>query len=182
ANPVSPSSPKKSLVLAFSLVLGLFAGAGAAALQEFRERLFRTGEDVRSSLGSKFLGYLPKLERSALVPQRRTETGASGDGSIIATPPILRAATDPPASPFAETLRNARLSADVVLQDRSCKVLGFVSVLPREGKTTAAANFAALLAASGAKTLLIDADLRNPGLSRELTVASGKGLVEAIVG
>src|SRR5690606_18644598 len=63
-----------------------------------------------------------------------------------------------------------------------CKVLGFVSVLPREGKTTAAANFAALLAASGAKTLLIDADLRNPGLSRELTVASGKGLVEAIVG
>lgn len=182
ANPVSPSSPKKSLVLAFSLVLGLFAGAGAAALQEFRERFFRTGEDVRSSLGSKFLGYLPKLERSALVPQRRTETGASGDGSTIVTPPMLRAAIDQPASPFAETLRNARLSADVVLQDRPCKVLGFVSVLPREGKTTAAANFAALLAASGAKTLLIDADLRNPGLSRELTVASGKGLVEAIVG
>ncbi|TWG93031.1 succinoglycan biosynthesis transport protein ExoP [Mesorhizobium sp. J18] len=183
ANPISPSSPRKSLTLAFSLVLGLFAGAGVAALQEFRERFFRTGEDVRSSLGFKFLGYLPKLERSALVPQLQTaDTAGSGETPVVVTPPILRAAIDQPASPFAETLRNARLSADVVLQDRPCKVLGFVSVLPREGKTTTAANFAALLAAGGAKTLLIDADLRNPGLSRELSVSSGKGLVEAIIG
>ena len=61
-------------------------------------------------------------------------------------------------------------------------MIGFVSVLPREGKTTVAANFAGLLAANGARTLLIDADLRNPGLSRSLSLSPDKGLVEAIVG
>jgi succinoglycan biosynthesis transport protein ExoP len=57
-----------------------------------------------------------------------------------------------------------------------------VSVLPGEGKTTVAANFAALLAANGARTLLIDGDLRNPGLSRGLSLAPDKGLIEAIIG
>jgi succinoglycan biosynthesis transport protein ExoP len=69
-----------------------------------------------------------------------------------------------------------------VLQRSPCKVIGFVSVLPHEGKTTVAANFAGLLAANGVKTLLIDADLRNPGLSRSLSPMPEKGLVEAIVG
>jgi succinoglycan biosynthesis transport protein ExoP len=55
-------------------------------------------------------------------------------------------------------------------------------VLPHEGKTTVAANFAGLLAANGAKTLLIDGDLRNPGLSRSLPIIPEKGLVEAVVG
>ena len=50
-----------------------------------------------------------------------------------------------------------------------------MSVLPHEGKTTVAANFAGLMAANGARTLLIDADLRNPGLSRSLSVAPGEG-------
>ena len=61
-------------------------------------------------------------------------------------------------------------------------MIGFVSVLPHEGKTTVAANFAGLLAANGSRTLLIDGDLRNPGLSRGLSLAPKKGLVEAIVG
>ena len=57
-NPVAASSPRKSMVLGLSLVLGLFAGACLGALQEFRERYFRTADDVRS-LNINFLGYLP---------------------------------------------------------------------------------------------------------------------------
>ena len=95
---------------------------------------------------------------------------------------MLRVAINAPSSSFAETLRNVKLAGDVVLHRSPCKVIGFVSVLPREGKTTAAANFAGLLAANGARTLLIDADLRNPGLSRSLPLLPDKGLVEALVG
>src|SRR5690606_25639178 len=96
--------------------------------------------------------------------------------------PMLRLAADWPGSAFAETLRNVRLSADVVLHRPGCKVIGFISVLPGEGKTTVAANFACLLGASGVKTLLIDADLRHPGLSRDLVAGRGKGLVDAAAG
>ncbi|MFU0504491.1 polysaccharide biosynthesis tyrosine autokinase [Pseudaminobacter sp. NGMCC 1.201702] len=179
-DPVSASSPRKALVLGLSLVLGLFGGAGVGAFQEFRERFFRTGDDVRAALNINFLGYLPVIgARLAASPKPQPKTQ---DPSQPATPRILRVAINAPSSSFAETLRNAKLACDVVLQGRECKVIGFVSVLPREGKTTVAANFAGLLAANGARTLLIDGDLRNPGLSRGLSLAPEKSLVEAIVG
>jgi polysaccharide biosynthesis transport protein len=184
-DPRSPSSPQKSMVLALSLVLGLFGGAGVAAYQEFRERFFRTGDDVRAALNVNFLGYLPVITRQ---PKPAKPVGAKAyndsrreEGEPL-TPRILRVAINSPTSSFAETLRNAKLATDVVLQGTPCKVIGFVSVLPHEGKTTAAANFAGLLAANGARTLLIDGDLRNPGLSRALSIASEKGLVDAVVG
>ena len=49
---------------------------------------------------------------------------------------------------------------------KASRVIGVISVLPGEGKSTVAAKSGGLLAANGAKTLLIDGDLRNPGLSR----------------
>ncbi len=185
ADPVSASSPRKTMALGLSLVLGLFAGAGAGALREFRERFFRTADDVQNALDVKFLGYLPIVGSS--FASKAKPDGAGGTDPAQAPrettiPRILRVAINAPASSFAETLRNVKLASDVVLQRKPCKVIGFVSVLPHEGKTTVAANFAGLLAANGARTLLIDGDLRNPGLSRGLPIVPEKGLVEAVVG
>jgi succinoglycan biosynthesis transport protein ExoP len=187
AVPVSPSSPKKSMVLALSMVLGLMAGAGIGALQEFRERFFRLGDEVRSELGLNFLGYLPIIGGSALERARRERRESGGANGIPrdaepAFKSIMRVAIDSPGSSFAEALRNARIAGDVVLQGKSSKVIGVVSALPHEGKSTVAANFAGLLAANGSKTLLIDADLRSPGLSRMLSSPPDQGLVEAIMG
>ena len=181
--PTTPSAPKRSMVLALSLVLGLMAGTGIAALQEFHERFFRSADDVRNELGLKFLGYLPIIGNSALErlrerKQHRVDEGDAGP----AFRSIMRVAVDAPGSHFAETLRNARIAADVMLQALPSKVIGVTSVLPDEGKSTVAANFAGLLAANGSKTLLIDADLRNPGLSRMLATPPENGIVEALVG
>ncbi|WP_315924586.1 polysaccharide biosynthesis tyrosine autokinase [Mesorhizobium sp. SP-1A] len=185
-DPVSPSSPRKTMVLGLSLVLGIFAGIAGGAIQEFRERFFRTGDDVRDSLDMNFLGYLPMIGNRLVEAGRKTASDAENAGRQpspeTVTPRMLRVAINAPSSSFAETLRNVKLASDVVLHHNPCKVIGFASVLPREGKTTAAANFAGLLAANGARTLLIDADLRNPGLSRSLPLLPERGLVEAIVG
>jgi succinoglycan biosynthesis transport protein ExoP len=186
-NPTAPSSPRKAMVLGLSLVLGLIGGACVGAYQEFLERFFRTGDDVRAALNVNFLGYLPLTgNRPAKAKAKPGGAGTKGQPQRPAgdsvTPRILRVAINAPSSSFAETLRNVKLAADVVLQRSPCKVIGFVSVLPHEGKTTVAANFAGLLAANGVRTLLIDGDLRNPGLSRSLSPAPEKGLVEAIVG
>ena len=94
----------------------------------------------------------------------------------------MRIAVDRPSSSYAETLRNVKLAADIVLEAQGCKVIGVISALPREGKTTVAANLAGLLATTGFKTLLVDGDLRNPGLSRQLSEPVSSGLVEAVTG
>ena len=184
--PTSPSRPRKPLVLGLSLVLGVFAGIGLGGLQEFQERFFRTGEDVRTSLNLSFFGYLPCVGgRSSMGRQKSDSADAPAETAaqpLPDMPRILRIAANAPSSSFAETLRNAKLASDIVLQGKESKVVSFLSVLPREGKTTVAANFAELLAASGIKTLLIDGDLRNPSLSRSLSLTSQKGLVEVIVG
>jgi len=183
--PTSPSRPRKSLVLGLSLVLGIFAGVGFGGLQEFRERFFRTGEDVRAGLDLSFFGYLPRIGGKSKRSQGSIPAelpADSGPEQLPDMPRILRIAANAPSSSFAETLRNAKLASDIVLQGKESKVLSFLSVLPREGKTTVAANFAELLAASGVRTLLIDGDLRNPSLSRSLSLTSQKGLVEVIVG
>lgn len=184
-DPASPSSPNKTMVLGLSLVLGLLTGGAAAAYQEFLERFFRTGDDVRAALNVNFLGYLPVV--GSRLAAAKPMTAPAGDmppqeTAEPVTPRILRVAINAPASSFAETLRNAKIACDVVLHGVPCKVIGFVSALPNEGKTTVAANFAGLLAANGSRTLLIDGDLRNPGLTRGLLLTPDKGLVEAIVG
>jgi polysaccharide biosynthesis transport protein len=178
STPTDPSSPKRKLALAASLVLGLFAGAGLGAWREYRERFFRLGEDVRALLGVKFLGYVPKLD--AMAEAKKSPLPKEGQTSPARTN-IIRMAVDNPSSLFAETLRNIKIAADVMLQGKESKVIGVISVLPHEGKTTVAANFAGLLAAKGAKTLLIDGDLRNPGLSRALSLSTQRGLVTAIM-
>jgi succinoglycan biosynthesis transport protein ExoP len=71
---------------------------------------------------------------------------------------------------------------DLAYGMRPGKVTGIISALPREGKTTMSVNLGQLMASSGASVLLIDADLRNPTLSRNLTASADSGLLEVISG
>jgi capsular exopolysaccharide synthesis family protein len=61
-------------------------------------------------------------------------------------------------------------------------VLGLTSALPNEGKSTISASLAELVAQSGARVLLVDADLRNPSLTRQLAPKATSGLIEVVQG
>jgi succinoglycan biosynthesis transport protein ExoP len=184
--PTAPSSPRKTLTMALSVVLGLMLGCAVATLLELRERFFRTGDDVQDKLGLRFLGYLPTLsgihaeEKPAPQPTE-AEAAAAPPGNPISFRRLMRVAVEAPRSQFAETLRNTKLACDIMLQERKCRVIGVVSCLPGEGKSMVAANFAGLIASSGVRTLVIDADLRNPGLSRMLASEPEIGLVEVVL-
>ena len=67
-----------------------------------------------------------------------------------------------PFSATAEALRYIKVAIDLHRSEGKGKVIGIVSALPGEGKTTVATSFAAFVAKTGARTLLVDADLRNP--------------------
>lgn len=176
--PIEPSWPRKSLVLALGLFLGAIGGIGTGLVMEIRDRVFRTGEQVQSGLGLEFLGLLPALATSNHVPSQEPVA----PGMLGPISPTMSYALTSPLSGFAETLRATKVAADIALRGKKCKIIGLTSVLPGEGKTTVSKNFATLIASLGSRTLLIDADLRNPGLSRNLVPHATDGLVEVLRG
>ncbi|NKN37289.1 polysaccharide biosynthesis tyrosine autokinase [Agrobacterium sp. a22-2] len=187
--PVSPSAPKRTMVLALSAVLGLMLGGVLGFFQEMQERFFRLESDVRNVLGQKSLGYLPligtkpkKVYSLPPLPFLKNRAALEPKPDRDALNRVMRTVLDAPRSAFTETLRNTKLATDIILQGRTSRVIGVVSSIPGEGKSTVAANFAVLLAASGKRTLLIDGDLRNPSLSRLLKPSPKIGLVEVVLG
>jgi succinoglycan biosynthesis transport protein ExoP len=95
--------------------------------------------------------------------------------------PIEEYVLDAPYSRFTETLRNLKALINTAQLVRGAKVIGVVSSVPKEGKTTIAANLAALIAASsGARTLIIDSDLHLRLLTAALSPDAREGLIEAI--
>ena len=61
-------------------------------------------------------------------------------------------------------------------------VLGITSIMPSEGKTYTAINLGITLAESGKKVLIIDTDMRKPGLVKGMHKVDGKGLAEYLQG
>ncbi|MEO8884269.1 MAG: polysaccharide biosynthesis tyrosine autokinase, partial [Devosia sp.] len=177
--PSSPSSPIGWLVLGASTFLGGLIGVGVGGMREFKDRFVRTVDHLRTDVGLEYLGLVPLLDRvrgkakhtAPLLPNRVAPLDNT----------LFNYVLDHRRSQFAETLRSAKVAADLALADTKSKVLGMVSLLPEEGKTTLSYNFASFIASTGARTLIIDADLRRPTLSRHATPHCKAGLIEAVL-
>jgi len=147
--PENPSSPRTIIIIAAAVIAGCFIGAVIGLLNELRERGFRTGAQIRQQLGLRFLGYMPRLQLDAARP----DESLRGAVRTALAPRMGRRW----GAPLAETLKTTRLLLQPVA-DRGTAVLGILSVLPGEGKSTVALALAEILTASGARVLLIDAD------------------------
>ncbi|MCZ7450144.1 polysaccharide biosynthesis tyrosine autokinase [Agrobacterium rhizogenes] len=175
--PYMPSKPNKPIILVLFMIMGAAAGGGIAMFREFRDRFFRTGDQVRDVLGLEFLGNTP------LIPnQPTTEAQENGHPGLTRPTSVARYAVDHPLSSFAETLRSTRLAIDLGIPAKSgARIVGVVSSLPSEGKSTISINLAQLLAGQGARVLLLDADIRNPGATRAMARHAGEGLLEVLL-
>lgn len=175
--PYMPSKPNKPMILVLFMVMGAAAGGGIAIFREFRDRFFRTGDQVRDVLGLEFLGNTP------LIPnQPTTEAQENGHPGLTRPTSVARYAVDHPLSSFAETLRSTRLAIDLGIPAKSgARIVGVVSSLPSEGKSTISINLAQLLAGQGARVLLLDADIRNPGATRAMARHAAEGLLEVLL-
>jgi polysaccharide biosynthesis transport protein len=170
--PAYPSRPAKARNIALSFLVGLVGGIGLALMREYLDNTVKTPDDIET------LARLPSL---AVVPQF---AGSNGNGSRkrllhgIATngheKRIELVAQHLPKSQMSEAFRALRTSLLLSQPGRPPQVILVTSALPREGKTTAAANLAVTLAQLGDSTVLVDADLRKPGVGRLLNMASGK--------
>lgn len=161
--PEDPSSPKTFVIIAAALIFGAFMGAMLGAFNELRERGFRVGSQIRRHLGLRFLGYVPRLQLDA------GSTPAEQRKSIRA---LVRGAFGQRigrrwGGAYTETLKTTRLALQP-MSDRGTAVVGILSALPNEGKSTFAISFAEMLAASGSRVLMINADESAPLKRSEL--------------
>lgn len=149
-------------------------GTAAPALQLAD---IKSGEVSSSSSMKNGVGLPISDKREGTLPPNNN---ASGSRTIAHTDNVLWTTIDSPFSRFSESMRAIKVAIDLNGVGKSCKVLGFTSSLPNEGKSTLSAALALLIAQAGGRVLLIDCDLRNPSLTRTLAPAAKAGLIEVI--
>jgi succinoglycan biosynthesis transport protein ExoP len=147
-----------------SLLIGLGAGAVAGIailflLDRIDDRMASFSE-FQHHFSESVLGQIPKEK-------------AKGKVSLLQT--------DDPRHVFAESYRNVRSSIFFMpYEGPRPKTLLITSAVPNEGKSTVSANLAITMALSGARTLLIDADLRRGALREAFGISSKIGFSEVL--
>jgi len=169
--PTTPARPAKAKNVILSFLVGLVGGIGLALLREYLDNTVKTPDDIET------LARLPSL---AVVPQFAGTNGHKRRGLLQDFSEnghdkrIELVAQHLPKSQMSEAFRALRTSILLSQAEHPPQVILVTSALPREGKTTAAANLAVTLAQLGDSTVLVDADLRKPGIGRLLDLGAGK--------
>jgi succinoglycan biosynthesis transport protein ExoP len=183
--PLRKSHPRSLLIFAVATAFGGILGCGAGLLRELTDRVFRTSGQIEAILHRDCIAVVPAVKTSSILdPESDRAFEASQFGSRI-----IRRDDEPcwnvleaPFSRYAESVRAIKVAADLYGMSRPNRVIGITSSLPAEGKSTLATTLALLIAHTGARVILVDADLRNPHLSRRLSPEADAGLLEVIAG
>lgn len=177
--PSKRSSPKTLLVGAVAGFGGLMLGFGVALMRDLSDRVIRTSGQAESLLGTDCLANLPLLPANKTPA---TEEQPEQPRVIKANSGAFWAVVNEPFSRYTEGIRSIKVAIDLNRASRTGRVVGLSSALPNEGKSTVAASLGLLSAQAGAKTILIDGDLRNPSLTKSMTPHATSGLIDVISG
>lgn len=169
--PLRPYKPKKTLNLLLATIVGLLLGVGVAFFFEYLDNTIKGPEDVEEVLRLPSFGVVPEISSDR---KRRTET--------IPSYPVELITHVHPKSILSEAYRGIRTSVLLSVSERPPKTLLFTSANPAEGKTTTLLNTAIALAQTGARVLIIDADLRKPKIHTVLGEEDGAGLSSYLSG
>lgn len=161
--PTGSSAPRRSLILALSMVLGVFAGAGLVLIREMLHNTYRTADEVERTTGVTVMGQIPK------VPVRGRRK-------------VIEYFVAKPTSAASEAVRNLRTSVLLSNVDNPPQVIMFTSSMPGEGKTTDSIALALNLAGLGKKVLLVEGDIRRRTFSQYFETADRKGLLSVLSG
>jgi capsular exopolysaccharide synthesis family protein len=179
--PLTPSSPRRLLDLAIAMTVGLVVGIGLSFLLEQLDDTFSDAEEIKQFLGRPILAAIPEFtsaqtlsygERIRQLDQNHTNGNAErkalsyyGGRSVV-----------------GEAYRALRTSLQLSRAGSHPRSTLITSALPQDGKTTVAVNTAVVLAHTGNRVLLIDADLRKPRCHRVLQASHYPGLTEVLIG
>ena len=175
------SFPNIPLVFVVSVFFSAVTGLSAAWFRDRADRSFRLSDEVMQLLGLECVALVPILGKKAQRNRAPTKAVEKHKQTIERDRgTVMSGAIDEPMSSFAEALRSIKLSIDL---RKAAKVVGFTSSLPNEGKSSVVSALAQLISQSGSlRCVLVDCDLRNPTLSKQLAPDATTGLIEVLAG
>lgn len=159
--PETPVSPNVLRNLALGCLVGLSLGVGLAVLRSVLDTRIRSKDDIAKITDLPIIGNIakdPDIEKRPLI------------------------ALKDPRNPLVESYRALRTNLRYLDVENDAKSIVITSAGPSEGKSTTAANLAIVMADSGARVVLIDADLRKPRVSKLLGIEGGIGLSDLLIG
>jgi capsular exopolysaccharide synthesis family protein len=161
AVPSAPVAPSPLRNTALGLMLGLVAGFGLGLLRDVLDKSVKGERDLQAFTHVPVIG------------------GIGFDIDAPARPLIVHA---DPHSPRAETFRQLRTNLQFIDVANHPRSIVFTSSVPGEGKSSITANLAITLAAAGSRTVLVEADLRQPKVAEYLGLEGAVGLTSVLVG
>ena len=156
-----PVTPRLLLVALIALVGGLGSGLGMIYVLDYFDDRFRSPEEIQLQAGLPVLAIVGELPLDA-----NTDTDNKGLESV-------RTFAEP-NGPETEVFRTLRTT--LAFSNEPTNRLVVTSTEPGDGKTTVLANLAVAFAQSGKRTLVIDADMRRPGLTAMIDLRGPQGL------
>jgi capsular exopolysaccharide synthesis family protein len=158
--PQAPIAPAGRATWLITLSFGLGLAVAIAFGLDYMNDTVKTPEDITGRLKLPFLGLVPMVH------------GVKH--------PLLASSHVPPE--FGESCRALRTSLLSRSKEPGTKLLVVTSAQPLEGKTIAAVNIGMALAYGGCRVLLVDADMRRPGLHLPLRLTNERGLSQVLSG
>jgi polysaccharide biosynthesis transport protein len=162
--PLKPAGPKLPMAAALGLFIGAILGCGVAIVSGLRENKVGGRDELAHHLSAPVMAVIPRVEG-----WDRTETAEL----------VTR---EEPGAPASEAYRTLATNVRFLRSQQPLRILLVTSAMPGEGKSATASNLAVVLAETGLRTVLVDADLRRPRASRFIGVSDRAGLREALDG
>jgi succinoglycan biosynthesis transport protein ExoP len=173
--PLKPVFPNIPLNVVLAFVFSTLLATGVAVTSDVLDNTIRDPEQVSRILGTEVIGSLPVVKnwRGRLGP---IPAGTNGNALVP-----VRGAGNHNLTGYEEAIRTVRNSILLTDFDRGLRSILVTSASPGEGKSTIAAHLAVSHAQQGHRTLLIDGDLRRPGVHRRFEVPGVLGLSNVLV-
>jgi succinoglycan biosynthesis transport protein ExoP len=176
---VRPVFPNLMLNIALALLLSTVFAVGAAVMSDILDKSIRDPEQIASLFKTEVLGSLPQVKswrrRLSVARTNQTQTAA-----LVRTEDRDPKQRKQAVTGFEEAIRTLRNSIMLGTFDSRLKSLMITSATPSEGKTTTAVHLAIAHAQQKHKTLLIDCDMRRPGVHSKLGINPEFGLATVL--
>ncbi|HYM11509.1 MAG TPA: polysaccharide biosynthesis tyrosine autokinase [Bryobacterales bacterium] len=181
ADPARPAAhpvfPNKTLNVVLAFLFSTLLAAGAALFSDSLDRTIRDPEQVTRMLKMEVVGSLPVV-KPWIHGSSRVEGEGNRSGALVRS----RRSADDATLGFEEAIRTLRDSIRLSNLDHRVGSLMVTSAAPREGKTTTSVYLALAHASQKRKTLLIDGDLRRPGVHLCLGMGNERGVSNILNG